>query len=70
MPTLKIRVEGLTHEDEPRVSERLRALDGVFSAVASHRDACVEVDFEDDRASFDEMRRALADVGYEAALAS
>jgi copper chaperone CopZ len=69
MPTQKIRVDGLKEEDEARAAERLRSLDGVFSAVASHRDGCIEVDFEDDRASFDEMRAALAELGYDAELA-
>jgi copper chaperone CopZ len=69
MPTLKIRVDGLRAADEPRVAERLHALDGVFSAVASHQEACVEVDFEDDRASFEEMRRVLAELGFDGRLA-
>lgn len=69
MPTLKIYVKGLEAEDERRAVERLRTLDGVFSAVANAGAACMEVDFEDDRASFDEMRAALAELGLEARLA-
>ena len=65
MPTQKIWVKGLRHEDEARIAERLRALDGVFAAVLNHQDQCAEVDFEDDRATTDDMRRVIAELGYD-----
>lgn len=69
MPTQKLRVRGLKREDEERVARRLRALDGVFAAVLSHDDESAEVDFEDDRASLDEIRAAIRETGYEAEIA-
>jgi hypothetical protein len=70
MPTQKIHVKGLAPDDEALAAERLQALDGVFSAVASAGAGCIEVDFEDDRASFEQMRAVLADLGLDARLAS
>jgi hypothetical protein len=70
MPTQKIHVTGLAAADEALAAERLEALDGVFSAVANAGAGCIEVDFEDDRACFEQMRAALAELGLEARLAS
>jgi copper chaperone CopZ len=70
MPTQKIHVKGLTADYEAPAAERLQALDGVFSAVANAGAECIEVDFEDDRAGFEQMRAALAELGLEARLAS
>lgn len=69
MPTQKLWVKGLRHEDEARVRERLERLDGVFHAALNHRDQCAEVDFEDDRASLEEIRGAIREMGYEAEVA-
>lgn len=65
MPTQKIWIKGLRHEDEQPLAVRLRALDGVFAAVLNHQDQCAEVDFEDDRVTTDDMRRAIPEHGYE-----
>lgn len=65
MPTQKLWIKHLRHEDEEPLARRLRALDGVFAAVLNHQDQCAEVDFEDDRVTPDEMRRAIAELGYE-----
>ena len=69
MPTQKLWVRGLRHEDEERVAQRLRALDGVFSAVLDHEAESAQIDFEDDRASLDEIRAAIRELGYRADLA-
>jgi copper chaperone CopZ len=69
MPTQKFWVRGLKQEDEETVARRLRALAGVFGAVLSHDAECAEVDFEDDRASMDEIRAAIREMGYESEIA-
>ena len=69
MPTLKLWVKGLRHEDEQRIAKRLRAVDGVFAAALSHADECAEVEFEDDRASIDQIRAAIREAGYESEIA-
>lgn len=69
MPTQKLWVKGLKREDEERVAERLREMDGVFFAVLDGPAGSAEVDFEDDRASVDEIRAALHELGYETGLA-
>lgn len=69
MPTQKLWVRGLKQEDEEPVTRRLRALSGVFAAVLSHDAQCAEVDFEDDRASLDEIRAAIREMGYESEIA-
>jgi copper chaperone CopZ len=69
MPTLKLWIENLAADDEAAVSREIRALDGVFFAVANHRDQCMEIDFEDDRVSSDRIVATLAGLGYVARLA-
>jgi copper chaperone CopZ len=69
MPTLKLWVNGLRHEDEQAIARRLRQIDGVFAASLNHRDACAEVDFDDDRASVEQIRACIRELGYEARLA-
>lgn len=64
MPTQKFWIKGMQHDAEPRVAERARALDGVLHVAANHRDQCAEVEFEDDRVSIDQIRDALAELGY------
>ena len=66
MPTQKLWVKGLRHEDEERVARRLREVRGVFGAVLNHADECAEVDFEDDLASLEEICAAVRECGYEA----
>lgn len=69
MPTQKFWVKGLAHEEEERISAALRKIDGVFAALANHHDQCAEVEFEDDRVGVHEIRRAIADLGYDVELA-
>lgn len=69
MPTQKFFVKGLRAEDEDAVAERARRLKGVLFALANHQDQCAEVEFEDDCVGTDEIRRALAEQGYDVELA-
>jgi copper chaperone CopZ len=66
MPTQKFHLPGLQREHETRIERSLRALDGVFAAAANSVDACVEVDFEDDRVSLAEIREVVRGCGYSA----
>lgn len=68
MPTLKLEIRGLRHEDEAKVEALLRSRPGVYGAVAAHHEACVEVDFEDDEQSVDALVAALREKGFEARL--
>jgi copper chaperone CopZ len=69
MPTQKFWVEGLTHADEQRVAHHLRKVSGVLFAVLNHQDECAEVEFEDDRISVREIQAAIAELGYQVAVA-
>lgn len=68
MSTLKLEIPGLTHEQERTVEELLTRRPGVYCAVANHGEACVEVDFEDDEESLDQLVALLRDAGFEARL--
>ena len=48
MPTVKLSVRGLTAGNEADLERALRAIEGVFGAVASRAGGCCEIDFEDD----------------------
>lgn len=69
MATQRLWVKGMRPEDEARAAERLRAVDGVLGAVPSARGEWADVDLDDDRASLDDVRRALHEMGYESGLA-
>jgi copper chaperone CopZ len=69
MPTQKFWIKGLAHEDEESVACRIRELDGVLFVAMNHQDQCAEVEFEDDRASLEEIRAAAAELGYEVEIA-
>lgn len=69
MPTQKFRVKGLRHEDEGRLVREARRLEGVIFAAATHGDQCAEVEFEDDRVTPEEIRAALAAIGYDVEIA-
>lgn len=64
MPTQKLWVKGLRHEDETPLAARLREVRGVLYAAANHHDQCAEVEFEDDVVTTDEIREAIAELGY------
>ncbi len=44
MPTQKLLVNSMGVTDEEAITTTLSALDGTLFAVASHSDACVEVE--------------------------
>lgn len=69
MPTLLIRVSGMQGAaDEMRVQHALEAEVGVFGAVASCQNGCVEVDYEDDEVRLDRLLEIVEWVGFHAAV--
>lgn len=66
MPTQKIFVHDLPHAAEREVAERVRSLEGVIYAAANHEDQCVEVEFEDDAVTPEEICKAIRALGYRA----
>lgn len=69
MPTQKFWVKGLQHQDETRVVQGARELRGVLFAAANHSDQCAEVEFEDDVVTTEEIRGAIARLGYQVEIA-
>ena len=71
MPTAKLRISGLeSAADESRLVESVRQVAGVYGAVASHGDRCLDVDFEDDVAAVPEIVAAAEAAGFRALLVS
>ena len=71
MPTLRLYVRNLTNRaDEGRVEQAIRSLRGVYAAIASSEGHCVEIDFEDDDVSINELIDAIATAGFDARLVS
>ena len=71
MPTAKLRIDGLRGSaDETRLEKSVRAVAGVYGAVASHSDHCLEVDFADDVTGLGEIMEAAGAAGFEASPAS
>jgi hypothetical protein len=66
MPTQKLRVERMRPGDEGPIAGALSAMEGVIFAVASHADLCVEVEFEDDCVTIDEVAETLSRLGFPA----
>lgn len=70
MPTAKLKIRGLrSAEDEKQLETTVRGLSGVYGAVASCRNHCMEVDFEDDEVKVDDIVTAAGAAGFEATLA-
>jgi hypothetical protein len=70
MPTMKLRADGMRDAaDEERITGALQAATGVYGAVACAADGCIEVDFEDDEISIDEVLLIVQRVGYAAEIA-
>lgn len=68
MPTAKFHVSGLQcAADERRVEDALRAVEGVFGAVADRH--CVEIDYEDDETSLARLLAVIRAQGFEPRLA-
>lgn len=69
MPTAKLKIHGLhSSGDEKQLENSVRGLAGVYGAVASCRDHCMEVDFEDDEVKVNDIVAAASAVGFEATL--
>lgn len=67
MPTVKLFVQDLHSADaQHRLETALNRISGVYAAVASCSDGCVEVDFEDDEVTIDEIVAAASTAGFEA----
>ncbi|MGH7449643.1 MAG: hypothetical protein ACREK1_03720 [Longimicrobiales bacterium] len=70
MPTAKLLVKNLrTAEDATRLQQTVRRVAGVYGVVASCRERCMEVDFEDDVAAIGEIIDAASAAGFDATLA-
>lgn len=70
MPTAKLKVTGLhSAEDEKMLQDSVRGLPGVYGAVASCSNHCMEVDFEDDEVNVSDILEAASAAGFEATLA-
>ena len=70
MPTAKLKIVGLrSAEDETLLQNSVRSLPGVYGAVASCSDHCMEVDFEDDEVNVSDILEAASAAGFEATLA-
>ena len=71
MPTARLRIDGLVSAaDERHLETSVRGLTGVYGAVASCRDRCIEIDFEDDEVKLDEIVDAAGAAGFRATPAS
>ncbi|HEX6133610.1 MAG TPA: hypothetical protein VFZ24_06595 [Longimicrobiales bacterium] len=71
MPTAKLIVRELrSTAAEQQLEHVLTGLAGVYGAVANCGDGCVEVDFEDDEVTIDEIVAAANAAGFQATLAS
>ena len=68
MATLLLRVHDLDPADAAGVEAVLLRLRGVYGAVVSVAEGCIEVDFEDDEADIDEILAEVREAGYDARL--
>jgi len=66
MPTVRLHVRGLEAADEEPLERIMTDLPGVFGAVANHEDRTLEIDFEDDVVSLDELIQAAGSSGFTA----
>jgi hypothetical protein len=66
MPTQKFRVPGLNPADQERVIHSVMIVEGVLYAIASPADGCLEVEFEDDCVTIEELARHIEGLGYPA----
>lgn len=69
MPTILLHVSGMaTPDDEERIRDVLLSEYGVYGAVASHADDCIEVDVEDDRVTIERLVELAEREGFSARL--
>jgi hypothetical protein len=66
MPTQRFVVPGLAPVDQERVTDSLMGLDGVLYAFASPSDGWMEIEFEDDCITIEELAGHIARLGYPA----
>lgn len=60
-----VSVEGMSCTGcEQTVEERLEAIDGVESATADHESGTVDLTYDDDAVSSDDIEHAVDDAGY------
>ena len=69
MPTVKFHVLDLQAGEGPRLQQAMMAVEGVYGAVASCETGCLELDFEDDVVSLDDLIAAVAREGFTARVA-
>lgn len=70
MPTARLKIDGLASAaDEKQLETRIRGLTGVYGAVASCRDHCMDVDFEDDEVKIDDIVETAGAAGFQARIA-
>jgi copper chaperone CopZ len=70
MATMKLGAPGLSGEaDAQRVDAVLHGLPGVYGAVVSSMEHCIEIDFEDDEVTTEQILEVLRHAGVEAHLA-
>jgi copper chaperone CopZ len=70
MATLKLRVTGMTcGHCQMKVEKALQGASGVYSAVVDLTTGEAEVDFDDDRATTEQLVRAVEAAGYGAKVA-
>lgn len=69
MPTVKLFVRDLDADGEERLVRAMLAVDGVFGAVASWEERCLEVDFEDDVVALDDLLGTAQHAGFTARIA-
>lgn len=70
MANVKLKVTGMhCGHCQQKVEQALKDIAGVYSAVVDWQDGEVEVDFNDDAVTTDQLRAAVAGAGYEAQLA-
>jgi hypothetical protein len=58
-----------TADDEKHLEDAVRGIAGVYGAVASRTDHCMEVDFEDDEVTVADILGATSAAGFQATLA-
>lgn len=71
MPTARLNVSGMkSDEDERQLEATVRSITGVYGAVASRLNHCMEVDFEDDEVNVRDIVAAAGSAGFRATLVS
>jgi copper chaperone len=65
MKTMKIKTTGMhCGSCEQLVQESVSELPGIKKVKANHKKAMVEVSFDETKATFDDIKKAIKDAGY------